>query len=191
MRLLIIKRLSLKVLLLLWVASVFAHGGGGSAPDTCPISIGPFNVFFKGYQPETHPKEVFCDNFPSLGSTLLVMDLLQPDLRKSKIKFRAVEVNSILAAQSMEFETAVNPIIDIPAHVYTNGLLSLDYAFEKPGNYAVLMSVEDSTGRHHSGSFTFSVAMPFRNLELYLITSIIIMILMGYLIANVFSKNER
>lgn len=154
--------------------TVLAHGGGGTSHDTCYFNIGKYYMGFVGYQPESNPKEKYCDSLPGLGSTVLAFDFFQPGVRKLKTGVRIVKVSSPLLADQVSAEDTENTIVvEVPA-MHPQGLLTINHTFEKPGYFVALVTIEDSEGREHLGRFPFSVAAPSKYLQLFVVGGTIV-----------------
>ncbi|MGH8645665.1 MAG: hypothetical protein ACREX4_14860 [Gammaproteobacteria bacterium] len=68
--------------LLLVNATAWAHGGVSIEEDKCVLKIGNYLAHFADYQPESRGSEEFCEDIPSTGHAIIVMDFVDPQLRK-------------------------------------------------------------------------------------------------------------
>src|ERR1039457_7365596 len=73
---------------LLWLlAAVFiageanAHGGLSMEKDYCKLRIGTYVMHFTGYQPGDGYRKEFCEDIPSTGATIVVLDFIDDELR--------------------------------------------------------------------------------------------------------------
>lgn len=163
--------------------SAHAHGGGGMEHETCFIEVGDYQMGFVGYQPKQHPKDKFCDSFPSLGIAVLAFDFFQSKIRELKTGVRIVKVKSPLPVHKFFPDDNGETIVVKEPAVNSNGLLIINHEFAEPGNFVALVSIEGSDGRQHIGRFPFSVGTPIENLVLYL-GGAIVMLAIGYVAAK-------
>ena len=75
---------------LILVAALFpstaaAHGNVPIEEDHCVRRVGGSMVHFSAYQPQYEPKAQYCTEIPEAGDTFLVVDLVDPGLRKTPV----------------------------------------------------------------------------------------------------------
>ncbi len=58
----------------------FGHGGVVLEEDLCVINIGYLQAHFNIYVPQEHQRQEFCEDIPSTGESLFVMEYLHPGL---------------------------------------------------------------------------------------------------------------
>src|SRR5215470_11027060 len=69
----------------------WAHGGVGLEADPCIRRAGPYLIHFAAYQPQFFPAEEYCAAVPKAGNTILVFDLVDPELRHRPVTIQVVE----------------------------------------------------------------------------------------------------
>ncbi|MGH8646514.1 MAG: hypothetical protein ACREX4_19470 [Gammaproteobacteria bacterium] len=57
--------------------NAFAHGGVSIEADKWVLKIGKYLMHFTGYQPENSGGEEFCEDIPSTGHAIIVMDFVR------------------------------------------------------------------------------------------------------------------
>src|SRR6185295_10269547 len=67
-----------------------AHGGLALAEDMCRLTIGPYNMHFTGYQPDNTRNKEFCEDIPSTGRTVVVLDYMDDALRPLPTEVRVI-----------------------------------------------------------------------------------------------------
>jgi hypothetical protein len=146
---------------LLWLlAAVFiageatAHGGLSMEKDYCKLRIGPYVMHFTGYQPGDGYRKEFCEDIPSTGATIVVLDFIDDVLRDLPVALRIIRDDG--GGQDLDSAT----VHYVPPKVYPMGTFSFDYQFEQPGKYVGLVTV--GVGNQQViGRFPFSVGAPF------------------------------
>ena len=146
---------------LLWLlAAVFiageatAHGGLSMEKDYCKLRIGPYVMHFTGYQPGDGYRKEFCEDIPSTGATIVVLDFIDDVLRDLPVALRIIRDDG--GGQDLDSAT----VYHVPPKIYPMGTFSFDYQFEQPGNYVGLVTVADRN-QQVIGRFPFSVGAPF------------------------------
>src|SRR6516164_8641091 len=59
-----------------------AHGGLAMEKDYCKLRVGPHVMHFTGYQPGDGYRKEFCEDIPSTGATIVVLDFIDDVLRE-------------------------------------------------------------------------------------------------------------
>jgi hypothetical protein len=87
----------LHVLRLLILLAVFspsmagAHGKVALEEDSCVRRVGGNLVHFNAYQPQYEAQAQYCTDIPAEGDTFLVVDLVDPGLRRLPVGVRVVQ----------------------------------------------------------------------------------------------------
>ena len=143
-----------------------AHGRLGAAQGRCRLFIGPDVMNFTGYLPEASKNE-FCEDIPSTGPMIMVLDAEQEELRDMKIELRIVrdvggpeKENENLDAITVAYQ---------PPKVYPSGTVNFEHDFEEGGYYVGIVTVSGEHGEQWVSRFPFSVDRTFmRDLPIYL-----------------------
>jgi len=126
--------------LMLAIGSIFsaqaqAHGGLALAEDMCRLTIGPYNMHFTGYQPDNTRNKEFCEDIPSTGRTVVVLDYMEDALRPLPTEVRVIKDTG--SEQDLQAIT----ILHLPPKVYPNGTVNFEYNFDQPGKFVGLVTV--------------------------------------------------
>ncbi|MBI5011896.1 MAG: hypothetical protein HZC06_03635 [Methylocystis sp.] len=121
----------------------------------CAAQMGPNVITFSFYQP-TQSRGQFCEDVPETGSTTIVVDTMQDELRDMMVEIRIVE-----AAPNGDDEAAPNEAYLPPAQFQT-GVIQLEHDFKKQGDYVALVRARSEDGRkEYNARFFFSVGEEF------------------------------
>lgn len=162
--------LSLIVFAVLSISPVEAHGRLGAAQGRCKLNIGPDVMNFTGYLPEASKNE-FCEDIPSTGPMIMVLDAEQAELRDMKVEIRIVKDVGSEEKENENLE-AVTVAYHPPA-VYPSGTINFEHTFDEPGYFVGIVTVLGDHGERWVSRFPFSVAKTFmRDLPTYLLLGI-------------------
>src|SRR5439155_14903918 len=75
----------------LYSPQVQAHGGLALAEDMCKLRVGPYNMHFTGYQPDSTRNKEFCEDIPATGRTVVVLDYMEDALRPLPTEVRVIK----------------------------------------------------------------------------------------------------
>lgn len=128
-----------------------AHGGLSMDSDICKLKLGPYNMHFTGYQPDSDGNTEFCEDIPKVGPTVIVMDEIEPELRDLPIEVR------IISDTGDESDLDAVTLVHLAPKVYVSGSVPLEYTFEKAGRYVGLVTAGEQ-GQYVS-RFPFSVGV--------------------------------
>jgi len=146
--------------------SAAAHGRLGAAEGRCRLFIGPDIMHFTGYLPEASKNE-FCEDIPSTGPMIMVLDAEQDELRDMKVELRIVKD---VGGEDKENENleAVTVAYREPKS-YPTGTINFEHTFTEPGYFVGIVTVTGDHGERWVSRFPFSVDKTFmRDLPVYL-----------------------
>jgi len=112
--------------------SVDAHGGATIDKDPCVQKTGGWSVHFTVYEPELDPSGEYCVDVPKAGPVIIVFDLVDLDLRKVPIDLQVVKVDG----------SSQQTVHRVAAQAYPTGVLNAEVAFDTPGRYAAILTLE-------------------------------------------------
>jgi len=143
-----------------------AHGRLGAAEGRCRLFIGPDIMNFTGYLPEASKNE-FCEDIPSTGPMIMVLDAEQDELRDMKIELRIIKdvggedkENENLEAVTVAYQ---------PPKSYPTGTVNFEHTFNEGGYFVGIVTVTGDHGERWVSRFPFSVDRTFmRDLPVYL-----------------------
>ena len=147
-----------------------AHGGGpGLDYDPCARYAGIDNyVHFSAYQPQYNRFAEYCGNLPRGGKTLLVFDLVGPELLRDRVAVAIVPEGG-------------TPTLSLPAQRYPAGVIDLETTLD-PGHYDALLTIGETPTVYHVnfdvavGSWWQPLIAPF------VVASLILLVAIGYCI---------
>lgn len=113
---------------------VAAHGATSGEDDPCLRRIGERVIHFSAYQPQYELKDEYCTDIPKEGDTFLVVDLVDPLLRKEPVGMRVVKGNG-----SNESDDQI--VADIRPTIHPDGVLRGEARLAE-GVYTVIISAE-------------------------------------------------
>lgn len=143
-----------------------AHGRLGAAEGRCRLFIGPDIMNFTGYLPDASKSE-FCEDIPSTGHMIMVLDDEQDELRDMKVDIRIVKDVGGEAAENENLD-AVTVAYREP-RLYPHGTINFEHTFDEPGYFVGIVTVSGENGERWVSRFPFSVAKSFmRTLPVYL-----------------------
>ena len=153
--------------ILLTVSPVEAHGRLGAAQGRCRLNIGPDVMNFTGYLPEASKNE-FCEDIPSTGPVIMVLDAEQAELRDMKVELRIVKDVGGEEKENENLEAVT--VAYHPPTVYPSGTINFEHTFDEPGYFVGIVTVLGEHGERWVSRFPFSVAKTFmRDLPIYLL----------------------
>jgi len=143
-----------------------AHGRLGAAEGRCRLFIGPDIMNFTGYLPDASKSE-FCEDIPSTGHMIMVLDAEQDELRDMNVELRIVKDVGGEAKENENLE-AVTVAYREPKH-YPTGTINFEHVFNEPGYFIGVVTVTGDHGERWISRFPFSVGMSFaRTLPIYI-----------------------
>ena len=126
-----------------------AHGGYTLENDPCVARTQGRFVHFAAYQPDHNPTEEYCDELPEVGRAILVLDLVDRELRTLAIGLRVRRPDGSV-------------LVELPERAYPAGVINTETRFEVPGRYTAELSSSGSP----SVEFPLDVATGFSPLLL-------------------------
>lgn len=143
-----------------------AHGRLGAAEGRCRLFIGPDIMNFTGYLPEASKNE-FCEDIPSTGPMIMVLDAEQAELRDMKIELRIVKDVGGEAKENENLEGVT--VAYQPPKSYPTGTVNFEHTFNEGGYFVGIVTVTGDHGERWVSRFPFSVDRTFmRDLPVYL-----------------------
>jgi hypothetical protein len=113
---------------------VAAHRGADIEEDPCMRLAGESMVHFSAYQPQYGPKDQYCTEIPQEGETFLVVDLVDPALRKGTVGMRVMRGNGRNEAEG-------EIMADVRPSTHPDGVLRSKVNLEE-GLYRVIIASE-------------------------------------------------
>lgn len=123
----------------LYTNTVSAHGKVAMEEDSCMRRIGENMIHLSTYQPQVDEGGHYCTDIPKAGSTVLVIDLVDPALRDMPIGVKVIK-----GSKASEGE----PITNARPALYQDGVISMSSALD-PGKYLVVVTAEGVPPLHY------------------------------------------
>ena len=178
--------------MVLFASAAHAHGGVGMQGNRCVLVIGPDLMFFTGYQPQ-NSRDEFCDDIPSIGQTVVVLDMQDTELRDMLTEIRIIkDEGTHIKMNGLPFLTdaeLASPAVLEPVTIayvapktYPKGTLNFEHNFAENAKFIGIVTVKNGHGQTYVSQFPFSVGQPFRNsMGMYgLMGGILVVALLGY-----------
>ncbi len=150
----------------LLASTALGHGGVSIENDLCILRVGPSTVHFTGYQPARSYKE-FCEDIPHTGMTIIVLDLVDSDLRNMETEVRVVRDpggggvpigrRMLSEAEIKSSEVLAATEAYMPPSLYPNGTLKFEHDFKNAGQYIGIVTVRNEHGQEYVSQFPFIV----------------------------------
>jgi hypothetical protein len=114
-----------------------AHGKVELEEDVCVRRLGGSMVHLSAYQPQWAPKAEYCTEIPDEGDTFLVIDLIDPSLRKIPVGVQLFKASS----DSSSGQVDEQPIISWKPTSHPDGIVRGEATLEK-GLYKLIVTAE-------------------------------------------------
>jgi hypothetical protein len=162
----------------LLTSAAYAHGGVGMQDNRCVLRIGPDLMFFTGYQPQ-NSREEFCDDIPTIGQTVVALDMQDTELRSMLTEIRIIRDDGSHTRMNglpylTDAELASKEVLDpvtisyVPPKKYPTGTLTFEHTFPETGKFIGIVTVQNEHGQTYVSQFPFAVGQPLgRSLVLY------------------------
>ena len=159
--------------MVLFASAAHAHGGVGMVDNRCVLRIGPDIMFFTGYQPQ-NSRDEFCDDIPTTGQTVVVLDMQDPELRDMLTEIRIIKdegnhtrMNGLpfLTDAELGSPQVLDPvtITHLLPKTYPTGTLNFQHTFPETGKFIGIVTVKNAHGQTYVSQFPFSVGQGFGN----------------------------
>lgn len=154
-------------LLLGFVQLANAHGGVAYEEDLCVINIGFLKAHFTIYQPERYGSEEFCEEIPSIGETMFVMEYQHDFLKEMPVDFRIIhDTQGFGIYARWEDVQGIADIEEVTAFyqapvIRPDGAFTVDYAFDEAATYIGIVTAQHPDDeRVYNAVFYFQVGGP-------------------------------
>lgn len=133
----------------------------------CLLRIGPNLIHVTAYQARD-PRAEFCRDIPDLGQVVIVLDYVDPELRKMTTDVRVIKDvgggadisgDPSLLNDAQVAPEALDPVTEthLPARLYPTGTINFQHVFTTPGRYQGIVTVRNEHGQIYVSQFPFSV----------------------------------
>ncbi len=116
----------------LYTSTVGAHGKVAMEDDNCVRRIGENMVHLSVYQPQVDKEGHYCTDIPKSGNSILVIDLVDPELRDIPIGLKIIKGSNATEGEAI---TSLRPAL------YEDGVISTQNILDQ-GRYLVLITAE-------------------------------------------------
>jgi hypothetical protein len=159
------------------VTPASAHGRLGAAEGRCRLFVGPDYMTFTGYLPDASKNE-FCEDIPSTGHMIMVLDAEQQELREMPVEIRIVKDVGGETAENANLEAVT--VAHREAKRYPNGTINFEHVFKDPGYFVGIVTVTGEHGEQWVSRFPFSVGKSFiRDMPYYILLGLGVIAVFG------------
>ena len=151
-------------------SAAYAHGGVGMMNNRCILRIGPDIMYFTGYQPQ-NSREEFCDDIPTLGQTVVALDMQDTELRDMLTEIRIIRDDGthkrlnglpVLTDAELASKEVLDPVTInyLPPKKYPTGTLTFQHTFPEKGKFIGIVTLQNDHGQRYVAQFPFAVGQP-------------------------------
>lgn len=130
-----------------------AHNAMQRQRSACLLKVGPDFMYFSGYQPEAS-RNRFCEDIPTTGDTIFVLDYGQDEMRGMSTDFRIIRA---VGDQEEQAPLDSVTVAYLPPKIYPAGTLNFEHVFKEPGEFVGIVTVDGPNGEHWVSRFPFTV----------------------------------
>ena len=186
--------------MVLFASAAHAHGGVGMQDNRCVLRIGPDIMFFTGYQPQ-NSREEFCDDIPTTGQTIVVLDMQDSELRDMLTEIRIIKdegnhttMNGLpyLTDAELGSPQLLDPvtITHVPPRTYPTGTLNFEHTFPENGKFIGIVTVKNAHGQTWVSQFPFSVGQTLGKSKGIYASMVVVLVAAVYLIWRLGAKQK-
>jgi len=117
---------------MLYANAAGAHGKVAMEDDSCMRRMGGSMIHLSSYQPQVDEEGHYCTDIPAAGSTILVIDLVDPELREIPIGMKVIKGG---VADEGEVVHQIRPVL------YESGVISTQKELEQ-GKYIIQITAD-------------------------------------------------
>ena len=154
----------------------------------CMLMAGMHEMQVSVYQ--SGATEDSCKDIPSPGPALITISSASKELRDMTVEVRIVkdtEVDATAASGNLDPVT----LAYLPPKAYPRGVITLPANFDKPGKYAVLVTVRDAKDMAMSGQLGLTVGEASRQwIFVYILSGIIVAAALGFYLRDL-GRNKK
>lgn len=144
-------------------AHAIAHGSVSAEDDLCLIEIGYFKAHFKIYLPDREGHEQYCEDLPSTGDSIFVMEYVHSGLSDVSIDFRIIRnvtgqgrFTRLADVERIDDLDAVT-VFHHPAAAQRD-VFTARHRFDESGKFVGIVSLrQPDTGETYTAVFPFDV----------------------------------
>jgi hypothetical protein len=186
--------------MVLFASAAHAHGGVGMQDNRCVLRIGPDLMFFTGYQPQ-NSREEFCDDIPTTGQTVVVLDMQDTELRDMLTEIRIIKdegnhttMNGLpfLTDAELGSPQVLDPvtITHVLPKTYPTGTLNFEHTFSENGKFIGIVTVKNAHGQTYVSQFPFSVGQTLGKSTGIYVSMVAVLVAAVYLIWRLGGKQK-
>ena len=162
----------------LLTSSAYAHGGVDVVDNRCVLQIGPDIMFFTASQPQ-NSRDEFCDDIPSMGQTVVALDMQDTELRDMLTEIRIIRDDGthrrmnglpVLTDAELASKEVLDPVTInyLPPKKYPTGTLTFEHTFTENGKFIGIVTVRNEQGQSYVSQFPFVVGQQLsKNVGIY------------------------
>lgn len=124
----------------------------------CMLMAGMHEMQLAVYQ--SGARDDSCQDIPSTGAALISISALSKELREMTTEVRVVKDTGVEPVPGENLDPIT--LAYLPPKNYPNGVITFPVTFDKPGKYAVLVTVRDDKDMTMSGRLVMTVGETFK-----------------------------
>ena len=127
------------------ITSASAHDGVALEKDSCVVAVGPLSVHFSAYQRYGEEQED-CADIARTGATVFGLTPVQSEYRDWAIGLKIINEKG-------------EAIVSVPPRQNPNGILTIEREITNAGNYTVVVTARDLTGKEYLGKMPITIGL--------------------------------
>jgi hypothetical protein len=153
----------------------------------CMLMAGMHEMQVSVYQ--SGATEDSCKEIPSPGPTLVTISSASKELREMTMEIRIVRDTGAGTAASGNLDPVT--LAYLPPKTYPRGVITLPATFDKPGKFAVLVTVRDAKDMAMSGGLRLTVGEASRQwIFVYILSAVIVAAAFGFYLRDL-GRNKK
>jgi len=168
----------------------WSHGGVAFEEDICLINIGFLQAHFTLYQPLASGSEEFCEDVPTVGESVFVLDYLHDFLREMPVDFRIIrDVTDIGVFANWDDITSIDNLDSVTEFYQSpmkveQGVFKVSHPFSTAGSFIGIVTARHPTDdKSYHAVFHFQVGGANYGTIPYFVAVLIVLLLL-YWISN-------
>jgi hypothetical protein len=127
------------------LTSAAAHDGVALEKDSCVVKTGPLSVHFSAYQRYGEEQED-CADIARTGPTVFGLTPVQTEYRDWALGLKIINERG-------------EAVVSVSPHRNPNGILTVERDITVGGNYTVIVTARDPSGKEYSGKMPITIGL--------------------------------
>lgn len=121
----------------------------------CMLMAGMHEVRLAAYSHASDSRDDICGDVPAPGPVSITLSAISPELRDMTMEVRVVRDTGANIALDANLDATT--LSYLAPKIYRTGVVTFPVTFDKPGKYAVLVTVRDDKDMAMSGQYVMTV----------------------------------